>query len=198
MATSLHIHVIEAPITEDHLLVALSSYPEVGMPALWKAVGKAVDEGRDVTDEERASAETEDAPLVARIERARAQFAEDDALMAAAIEAYERTAGVTASRDPFPDGTTWDEFVRGECANAFMQMYLLAPRLYVGESYLAADDHPIYDLVGRPIVLERATIATILDAVGNAADPAANVTDKAVVSAFLARHAGKVAAIIGH
>lgn len=198
MATSLHIHVVEAPITEDHLLVALSSYPEIGMPALWEAVGKAVDEGRNITSEEQAAAEAVDAPLIARIERARARFAEDGALMAAAIEAYESAAGVTASRVPFPDGTTWGDFVRGECANAFMQMYLLAPRLYIGESYLAEDDHPIHHLAGRPITINEATIAIILDAVGKAADPAANAPNGAVVSAFLARHAGKAAAIIGH
>ena len=198
MATALHIHVVEAPITDKHLLAVLADFPEVGTPALWKAIGVAVDEKRPITDAERAAAEAEDAPLVAIIAETRERVASDMDLVHAAVAAYEVETGSDALRAPFPDGETWDSFVLRQCRNPFMQMALLAPNLYIGESGFVEDDHGINDLQNRPFTIDAETTEIILDAVRNATAPDANVPDAVTVAAFLERHSGKRATIIGH
>jgi hypothetical protein len=200
VTTSLHIHVVAPPITDDHLLVVLASTGKHADPALWEAISRAVDESRDMTPEERQVASEADVPHRAALERARVAIASNEELVRATVRRYEEITNSRHGDRCNVDATAPDAYIRSVSTDAFNQMNMLAPSLYICESDMVPDNHGIYDLVYEVFVLDDLSRQTILDAVFEAdqADPTRRRPERGAVAAFLAEHAGRKATIIGH
>jgi hypothetical protein len=200
VTTSLHIHVVVPPITEDHLLVVLASTGKHADPALWEAISRAVDENRDMTTEEHRVATEADAPHRAALERARAAIAGNTELVSATARRYEEITSPAHPDRRKVDTTALDAYIRSVSTDAFNQMNMLTPSLYIGESDLAPGDHEIYDLIYEAFVIDDLSTRIILDAVVQAdrADPMRRRPECSTLVAFLNEHAGRKATIIGH
>jgi hypothetical protein len=130
LATSLVLRVFTAPLTHHHLVIFLNKYNGSGFGR--EEFTSALDE--NATENDRLEAATADFLIREHWDAAQNAIEEDDA--------FERAIKGLKFGERYVTSLTRS-----------MQVYALAPHLPICESHLLAEDHPVHEMVGRPIHL---------------------------------------------
>lgn len=175
MATTIRLYVIEAPLTIDHLILAVSGTPDSGFfetQNVWDHLSGDEPFERDGARHKELLALDE--PMRLRIEAARAAVEANDACAAAMTARFG-----PESADVDPD----------------MHLHWLAPDLRLGESFQFPEGTPLWAL-GEIVLIDSRAIRNLVGAVASAiADPRTEHPEDMArpedVRTFLNSHIGK-------